>query len=150
MRANFLRRPYLIHLLQWEGQTSIEWVKQTLLISDILKDAGLCGEALVRSTLWVSRSIMSDIYVELSAADISRPSKTDAEQLSIQWQKTLSALSSFMQQENYHEASFSHSIQRALDALALEINRVNLERHIPAVVMERAPRPLSRPTGAHN
>lgn len=145
MRANFLCRPYLIHLLHWEGQTSIEWVRQTLLISDVLEEAGLCGEALARSTLWVSRNIMSDIYVELSAADISQPSKADAEQLSIQWQERLSALSGFMQQENYHEASFNHSIQRVLDALALEINRANLERHTADVVTESAPRPVARP-----
>lgn len=148
MRAYFLRRPYLIHLLQWEGQTSIEWVKQTLLIGDVLEEAGLSGQALARSTLWVSRSIMSDIYIELSAADVSTPLSAVVAQLSSRWQKRLSALSYFVQQENYHEVSFYRSLQRVLDALALEINQVNFELPMATAAKQKQRASLSGRSGA--
>ena len=126
MRAHFKRRPYLIHLLNWEGHTSIEWVKHCLFVTDVLEEAGLRGDALGRASLWVSRNVMSNIHVELSALEENQPSDTDIAVLSPRWQEKLLDLRQLTEREHYYEDSFCYAVERTLDALAFEINHANL------------------------
>lgn len=126
MRAHFQRHPYLIHLLNWEGHTAIEWVKHCLFITDALEQAGLRGEALIRASLWVSRSIMSTIHVELSALEETQPSDAALASLPLHQQARLRDVLNLMSGERYYDDSFRYTVERTLDALAFEINQANL------------------------
>jgi len=126
MREHFKRHPYLIHLLNWQGHTSIEWVKHCLFITDVLEEAGLRGDALGRASLWVSRNVMSNIHVELSALEASQPSAADIAALPARWREKLQGLRQLTEREQYYEESFRYAVERALDALAFEVNQANL------------------------
>lgn len=126
MRAHFKRHPYLIHLLNWEGHTSIEWVKHCLFITDVLEEAGLRGEALARASLWVSRNVMSNIHVEISAFEETQPSETDIAALPEHWRGKLQDICRLMEHGRYYDDSFRYTVERTLDALAFEINQANL------------------------
>ena len=150
MRAHFKRHPYLIHLLNWEGHTSIEWVKHCLFVTDVLEEAGLRGDALGRASLWVSRNVMSNIHVELSALEENQPSAADMAALSARAREKLRVLRQLTERDHYYEDSFRYAIERTLDALAFEINRANLDwRPEPADARsEQHPQSLQSPAAA--
>lgn len=145
MRAHFKRHPYLIHLLNWEGHTSIEWVKHCLFVTDVLEEAGLRGDALARASLWVSRNVMSNIHVEISALEESQPSAADIAALPARWQEKLQDIFRLTERDRYYDDSFRYTVERTLDALAFEINQANLGWR-PQTAPTGNPRPSPQPS----
>lgn len=146
MRAHFKSHPYLIHLLNWEGHTSIEWVKHCLFITDVLEEAGLRGDALGRASLWVSRNVMSNIHVELSALEENRLCEADMAALPARSREQLRNLRELAARDFYYEDLFRYSVERTLDALAFEINQANLNwRPQPTGPSESHPHSVQSP-----
>lgn len=123
VRAHFKRVPYLIELLVWENSMSTAWLRHYLMISEVLRQAGLRDDALTQATIWVSQTIMSAIHTELLALNSPAPTEDDlALPDALLYQ--LNAIRGFVDRPGYHDRNFNFILQRMLDALSLQITHV--------------------------
>jgi AcrR family transcriptional regulator len=126
VRAHFKRVPYLIELLVWENNMSTAWLRHYLMINEVLRVAGLRGDALTQATIWVSQTIMSAIHTELLALSSPAPTEDDlALPDSLLYQ--LNAIRGFVNRPGYHDRNFHYILQRMLDALSLQVTHVHFD-----------------------
>lgn len=127
VRAHFRRHPYLIHLLVWEGHTSVAWMRHTTFVTDALERAGLRGDALIQASLWVSHVIMSTIHVELLALEQSSAlGEADLAAVEEPLRGKLRQMGRFAARKSYYDDTFRYTLGRLLEGLALQINRLYL------------------------
>jgi AcrR family transcriptional regulator len=126
VRAHFKRVPYLLELLVWESNMSTAWLQHYLMINDVLRNAGLRGDALTQATIWVAQTIMSAIHTELLA--LSSPAVADDDlELPDPLLSQLNTIRGFVNGPGYHDRYFQYTLQRMLEALALQISQVHFD-----------------------
>jgi AcrR family transcriptional regulator len=126
VRAHFKRVPYLIELLVWESNMSTAWLRHYLMINDVLRKAGLRGDALTQATVWVAQTIMSSIHTELLA--LASPAATDDDlALPDPLLYQLNTIRGFVDRPGYHDRNFQYILQRMLEALALQISQIHFD-----------------------
>ncbi len=121
MRAHFKRYPYLIQMLRWDGHTSVAWMQHTLFLNDALAAAGLRDDALTQASLWVCRTLMGTIFVELSALESAQLIEEDMVALNEPVLGQVRDMLKFMDQDSYYDNAFQYTIERTLEGLALQI-----------------------------
>lgn len=129
VRAHFKRTPYLIELLAWEGTMSTAWLRHYLMITDVLRTAGLREDALTQASVWVAQTIMSAIHTELLALSAPTASEDDLA-LPDPLLYQLNAIRGFVSRPGYYDRNFHYILQRMLDALALEITQIHFDNPI--------------------
>jgi AcrR family transcriptional regulator len=119
MRASFLRYPYLMHVLRWEGHISPSWLRQMLLVFEALEEAGLQGHEQARTALWVFTSIMGIIQAEI--ADIGAGMKfsdADFAQLEPDHRRWIRNFHDYASRVNYPDELFEHHLAHLIDNIA--------------------------------
>jgi AcrR family transcriptional regulator len=116
---HFRRYPHLIHLLTWEGHTSVAWLKHSAIVTEALADVGLAPRELAPAVLWVWSSIMGAVNSELSWAS-SHPTLSDEDLARMEepLRGHMRALRDFTAGGGHFDSAFQYNLERTLDGLA--------------------------------
>ena len=124
MRAHFLRFPYLMHILRWEGHISVAWVQQMLLVFEALAEAGFRGRALAQAAVWIFYSIMGAIHAELAEIRSGyRFSASDIAHFSPQQRAWLTAFHRYADEKDYRNEAFDYHLAQLIDGIAARMTR---------------------------
>lgn len=122
MRAHFLRFPYLMHILRWEGHISAAWAQQMLLVFEALAQAGFRGRALAQAAVWIFYSIMGAIHAEVAEIRSGyRFSASDIAQFNPQERAWLTTFHGYADEKNYRNEAFDYHLAQLIDGIAARI-----------------------------
>lgn len=119
MRTSFLRYPYLMYVLRWEGHISTAWLQRLPPVFEALDEAGLQGHEQARTALWVFTSIMGIIQAEITATGSGMTfSDDDFAELDPDQRRWIDNFHHYASSVNYSDELFDYHLAHLIDCIA--------------------------------